>query len=310
MTWPTAPPVAALRVLRTAVGWRALQLALLVAGLSALGFLCGEQAHAAEGARTPTALVAGLSAPSPTVRPADAVTTVTSVSEQVARASTRPHGPHRHLPVTRPRPHRQLRAQQPVSVSVSLTVRLPAVPDSPAASDLPHPPALPAPPGLPSLPAFPELPSLPALSDLPAPPVVPGPPDAPALPSSPSPVGTRTPPAGGAEGTAVAVAADRSAYGSAGSVAVGPMRAAHRVAPARGGAPTAPSPASAPAQQGPTGDPVGGAASGGGVARHGDAYAVVTPCHRPSLLPALGDAADSDVVEAQDRYRDVPVFPG
>lgn len=112
----------------------------------------------------------------------------------------------------------------------------------------------------------------------------------------------------------MAVAADRSAYGSAGSVADGPMRAAHRVVPARGGAPTAPSPASAPAQQGPTGgptgDPVGGAASGGGVARHGDAYAVVTPCHRPALLPALGDAADSDVVEAQDRYRDVPVFPG
>ncbi|MEV6531515.1 hypothetical protein AB0M86_18260 [Streptomyces sp. NPDC051639] len=54
---PTAaPPVAgaALRLLRTAAGRRALQAAVLVGGVFALGFLCGEQAHAADG-RTPTA---------------------------------------------------------------------------------------------------------------------------------------------------------------------------------------------------------------------------------------------------------------
>ncbi|MEU0041370.1 hypothetical protein ABZ063_47515, partial [Streptomyces sp. NPDC006333] len=55
---PTAaPPVAgaALRLLRTAAGRRALQASLLVGGVFALGFLCGEQARAADG-RTPTAL--------------------------------------------------------------------------------------------------------------------------------------------------------------------------------------------------------------------------------------------------------------
>ncbi|MFI5810507.1 hypothetical protein ACIA7S_05925 [Streptomyces sp. NPDC051643] len=54
---PTAaPPVAgaALRLLRTAAGRRALQAAVLVGGVFALGFLCGEQAHAVDG-RTPTA---------------------------------------------------------------------------------------------------------------------------------------------------------------------------------------------------------------------------------------------------------------
>ncbi|MER7185862.1 hypothetical protein ABT404_41480, partial [Streptomyces hyaluromycini] len=44
-----------MRVLRTAPGRRALQLALLVGGLLALGFLCGQQAQAAEGVpSTPT----------------------------------------------------------------------------------------------------------------------------------------------------------------------------------------------------------------------------------------------------------------
>ncbi|MGI5457214.1 hypothetical protein ACQEWB_29425 [Streptomyces sp. CA-249302] len=49
MTWPAALPGAALRVMRTAVGRRALQVVVVVGGLFALGFFCGEQAHAAEG---------------------------------------------------------------------------------------------------------------------------------------------------------------------------------------------------------------------------------------------------------------------
>ncbi|MFJ8197767.1 hypothetical protein [Streptomyces sp. NPDC096152] len=49
MTWPAALSVAALRVMRTAAGRRALRLGLLVGALFALGFLCGEQAHAADG---------------------------------------------------------------------------------------------------------------------------------------------------------------------------------------------------------------------------------------------------------------------
>ncbi|MEV7240186.1 hypothetical protein AB0N92_02820 [Streptomyces sp. NPDC093248] len=49
MTLTAAPFGTAVRTLRTAAGRRALQLALLLGGLLALGFLCGEQAHAAEG---------------------------------------------------------------------------------------------------------------------------------------------------------------------------------------------------------------------------------------------------------------------
>lgn len=48
MTWPAALPGVAVRILRTAAGRRALQVGLLVGGLFVLGFLCGEQAHAAE----------------------------------------------------------------------------------------------------------------------------------------------------------------------------------------------------------------------------------------------------------------------
>ncbi|MFF1770697.1 hypothetical protein [Streptomyces sp. NPDC058249] len=53
MPLPAALPGAALRMTRTTAGRRALQVALLVGGLFALGFLCGEQAHAAEGAKPP-----------------------------------------------------------------------------------------------------------------------------------------------------------------------------------------------------------------------------------------------------------------
>ncbi|WP_435253559.1 hypothetical protein [Streptomyces sp. 1222.5] len=52
MTFPAALVGASVRVLRTAAGRRALHLLLLVGGLFALGFLCGEQAHAADGTAT------------------------------------------------------------------------------------------------------------------------------------------------------------------------------------------------------------------------------------------------------------------
>lgn len=49
LTWSAAFPGVAARVLRGAFGRRALQVGLLVGGLFVLGFLCGEQAHAADG---------------------------------------------------------------------------------------------------------------------------------------------------------------------------------------------------------------------------------------------------------------------
>ncbi|MZG15776.1 hypothetical protein GTY44_20180, partial [Streptomyces sp. SID5914] len=48
MIWSAALPGAALRVLRTAAGRRALHVALLVGGLFVLGLLCGGRAHAAD----------------------------------------------------------------------------------------------------------------------------------------------------------------------------------------------------------------------------------------------------------------------
>ncbi|MFY7568628.1 hypothetical protein ACOT81_29785 [Streptomyces sp. WI04-05B] len=49
MNRPAALPVAVLRVTRAVAGRRALRVAVLVGGLFAFGFLCGERAHAAEG---------------------------------------------------------------------------------------------------------------------------------------------------------------------------------------------------------------------------------------------------------------------
>ncbi|MEV7072877.1 hypothetical protein [Streptomyces sp. NPDC093990] len=49
MTWSAAFPGAVARVLRAVGGRRALHVGLLVGGLFVLGFLCGEQAHAADG---------------------------------------------------------------------------------------------------------------------------------------------------------------------------------------------------------------------------------------------------------------------
>ncbi|MEH0472382.1 hypothetical protein ACN6K4_000062 [Streptomyces hayashii] len=273
MTWPTALPVAALRVLRTAAGRRALQLVLLVAGLSALGFLCDGQAHAVEGAPAPTVLIAEVSGPAQTVGSTDAVTTVRSVSEQTGRASIRLRTPVR----TEERVRTEGRVRVERLVRAEGLVRPSAEGADGTVVDVSSP--------------TPSAPSLPAADG-------------------------RGPVARGAarvrtgEAPAAVAAADGSAYGPAGSVAGGPSRATHRAGPARNGPPADPSPTSTPAHQGPTGDPAGGPASDSGVARHGDAHAVVTPCHRQVLWQALGAAADSDVVETQDRYRDVPVFPG
>lgn len=77
MTWPAALSVAALRVMRTAAGRCALQLALLVGGLFVLGFLCGEQAHAADGVTSATSVTSAASARVTPSAPADGVRELT-----------------------------------------------------------------------------------------------------------------------------------------------------------------------------------------------------------------------------------------
>ncbi|MEU6176684.1 hypothetical protein [Streptomyces coeruleorubidus] len=59
MTWSAALPGAAVRMPRTAAGWRALRVALLVGGVLVIGLLCGERAYAADGVRALTDGTAG-----------------------------------------------------------------------------------------------------------------------------------------------------------------------------------------------------------------------------------------------------------
>ena len=87
--------------MRTAAGRRALQVVLLVGGLFALGFLCGEQAHAAE-----RALPASSSEVAPTA-PADGVRSLTSGAvAAVGRLANAPAAPAAHpaAPAAEPKP--------------------------------------------------------------------------------------------------------------------------------------------------------------------------------------------------------------
>lgn len=113
---PTAaPPLAgaALRLLRTAAGRRALQASLLVGGLLALGFLCGERAYASDG-RTATVTSAPVaSTPARAARPVLAGATRASAG----RFTGNPAGPQESSPGDRkpqrpPEPARKPEPQQ------------------------------------------------------------------------------------------------------------------------------------------------------------------------------------------------------
>ncbi|GAA4068105.1 hypothetical protein GCM10022233_49650 [Streptomyces shaanxiensis] len=83
-------PVAALRVLRTAAGRRALQVALVVGGLFALGFLCGERAYAADGVSVGSGTA---STPSISVSSVPSVSSASSVSAPDASVGASPSAP-------------------------------------------------------------------------------------------------------------------------------------------------------------------------------------------------------------------------
>jgi hypothetical protein len=90
LTWPAVPPYPALRIPRTAVGRRALQVALLVGGLFALGFLCAGQASAAEPVPTATATAAT----SARIAPVDGVRSlVDGAVERLAKPPAEPEMP-------------------------------------------------------------------------------------------------------------------------------------------------------------------------------------------------------------------------
>ncbi|MEU5596505.1 hypothetical protein [Streptomyces sp. NPDC020298] len=276
MTWPAALPGAAVRVLRTAAGRRALQLVLLVGGLFALGFVCGEQAHAAEG--TPS--VASVSAVSP-VSPVSSVTSVTA--EDVVRTVSA------HVP-------------RPVGDVVGTVTR--GLDEVQAQAKAPSLPELPAPPKLPAPPAV----------EVPGPQQPGGPETASPSPASSSTghVGTAARTDSRTEHRTERRTEPRTTVtapqGPRVTLGIGtPVTRVHA------GGPRTAERAGAPSRPAPTGDPDGAlanrAAVGDGTSRHADA-AAVTPDPRAPLRLAPGAIARVGAPGTRDRYRDIPVFPG
>ncbi|MFJ9565392.1 hypothetical protein ACIRQQ_35815 [Streptomyces fuscichromogenes] len=284
MTSPAVLPGAAVRVSRTVPGRRALQLALLVGGLLALGLLCGQRAQAAEGVPA-------------TPSPASVVTQKLPVPDVLTarRAPRLPEVPTvSAVPLVTVAPvvdsvHEIVRSvAETVTATVTGTVRqvtqLPVV----------------------------QVPELPVGSEPPA-----GSAPAPVTPE-PEPKPTPRPTHAG---TPVAHDAgrerSRTETGAAATTAVsyGPRITAVPRTPggaAQAGGHRAARPVDAPAHHAPPGDPdgaLGKAAVDGTASRHADAH-VVTFTDRAPLGLVPGAAVRLDAAGTRDRYRDVPVFPG
>jgi hypothetical protein len=303
------------RMTRTAAGRRALRLALLVAGLFALGLLCGERARAADGlvptvpasssvrvvrpgaplpvahaaARTVTHATDAVTHVTDTVTPPHVTDTVAQVGDTVTRVTDTV----RH--VVRPAADSVVR---PVGDLVETVT-----------GELGQAPPKTLPP-LPSLPSLPELPELPEVPGLPGPPSLPG-------------AGGQVPSAGSAPQRSGAGAVPSSPHavvrhGDAGPVGptyYGPARLATDTdGVAVRGEHRGVTPGPGADRQAPPGDPTGAlggqSAVDSGTPRHGDPHAVVTPSHRPPLRFGPGVPVAVPAAETRDRYRDIPVFPG
>ncbi|GAX52205.1 hypothetical protein [Streptomyces olivochromogenes] len=313
------------RMTRTAAGRRALRLALLVAGLFALGVLCGERAHAADGAdelvpTVPTSSsvrVVKPGAPLSVAHPAaHTVTHVTDtvtharVTEAVTHACVTDTVTHAHVTdtvaqvgdtitrvtdtvrhVVRPAADRVVR---PVGDLVeTVTGELGQAP----------------PKTLPSLPSSPSLPEVPGLPD----------------PASLPGAGGQVPSAGSGPQHSGAGAVPSSSHAVVRHADAGPVGPTY-YGPARLGTDTdgvavrgehrgaAPGPGPGPDRQAPPGDPTGAlggqSAVDSGTPRHGDPHAVVTPSHRTPLRLVPGVPAAVTAAGTRDRYRDIPLFPG
>ncbi|GAA2510797.1 hypothetical protein GCM10010276_66830 [Streptomyces longisporus] len=329
--------------MRTAAGRRALQVVLLVGGLFALGLLCGEQAHAAEG--VPTAS----SSEVVTTAPADGVRALTSDTVATVSRLTQPPRPQQAAP-DKPKPKApaaQAPAQAPAPVPAPTDPR-------PA----PNPRALPATPGaagriltpstgelvrsvgdrvvqpvgglvetvtaqlgrvtaqIPPLASWPSLPGLPGSPSMPGLPALPGFPSSPGR-ILPAPVAQAPQPGvAGHSGTEGAVDDRRSAATASGTT-YGPRLVVDVTAgdatAAQGGGRRATGAGHAPAHQAPDGDPAGvpanRAAVDNGTSRHADAHAVALS-HRPLVRLVPGAAVRTAAAGTRDRHRDIPVFPG
>ncbi|MFJ9103896.1 hypothetical protein ACIRJM_36140 [Streptomyces sp. NPDC102405] len=323
MTWSAAVPGATVRVLRAAFGRRALQVGLLVGGLFVLGFLCGEQAQAADGiGALPGKAVGQLVKPPAeprakhTVTPEDTATpafTDTAKGSSPQQVASKPDADALADPaddkVLRPvvedvvgalaggvvRPVGDL--VETVTTGLTETVGIPAGSTLPTLPSLPEPPSWPTLPTVPGVPTVPGLPGIPSQT-LPAPaPVTPAPQPQPGAHAATKPAGDE-----GSAGDDAVYGPRLAGHGTVTEAAAHPS--AHR---------TTTSAAHAPAHQAPS-DNQGGALGGksavdNGSSRHGDAYAV-TLDNRAPLRLVPGAAASVDVAGTRDRHRDIPVFPG
>jgi len=341
LTLSAALPDAALRVMRTAAGRRALHVVLLVGGLFALGFLCGEQAHAADGAVPTTGQVvqSATSALGQVVEPKAPVKSPVKQGASTPEAGSIPSKTVKHVTNTARHTVRDVvrpAADKVVPRAVGDVVR-PAADDvvPPAADDVVQTPAddvvrpigdlvktvtgglvgapseglptLPSLPSAPSLLSLPSLPSVPSLSGLPAIPGVGGqtPPAGSAPQQSGGAVEQPGPGAGHGAGQLRSDVAAASSYGPGVVVDRGGAEAGRDHDGVRAG--------QAPAHQAPPGDPTGAlgnqSAVDNGAPRYGDPHAV-NPNHRAPLRLVPGAFAVVTAAETRDRYRDIPVFPG
>ena len=314
MNWPAELSGAAVRVTRTAVGrrvrQRVLQVALLVGGLFALGFLCGGQAQAADGVTGQRPVIPAVAS---TAKP---VPRVASTAKPVPVAKQVPASVPVLAPVLTPVLAQVSdtveRVVRPVTDVVTKTVTevVTKTPSLPALPTLPSVPTIPI-PSVPTVPSVPVVPGQPA-SPVPTPPAH----TAPVPTPVPAPVRSTPQPSGAGQRADVRPAEVTAGvgdpygphYGTDTGDAVGAVGHAvvgHALSSSVGHAPVR--------HQAPAGDPDGALRNQSGVdsgsSRHCDAQAVTSE-YRVAVRIVPGGVARVDAAETQDRYRDVPVFPG
>ncbi|MER6130987.1 hypothetical protein [Streptomyces sp. NPDC001815] len=314
MALSAALPGAAPRASRTAVGRRALHVALLVGGLFVLGLLCGEQARAADGVAQGST-TAGLFRPAvPDSEPPTVTSpTVTSPNADEVQRVVRPVTER----VVRPAAEHVVRpVEDLVDRMTGGIAEQPAPPQWwPPVPPLPTVPGTPGVPGVPGTPGAPGLPESPGLPGLPE------------APGQNSPAGSAPRQPGGAaekherverkaRGETGWAYGPRLLSGSVAAVTVTEVRLradAREVHGARDAYDT-------PAPQTPTHWPPDGdatptdalgrhCAADKGSSRHGDAQ-VVGSHERGRPLLAPGPTADVTASGTRDRFRDVPASPG
>ncbi|MEU9590081.1 hypothetical protein AB0D84_10190 [Streptomyces sp. NPDC048193] len=326
-----ALPGAALRVMRTAAGWRALRLALLVGGLFVLGAVCGERAQAAEGAPSVPEAVGRVLDVLPAERaqasPAGGTPPAAPASRPGRAAGPTVAGDLRPVTglVVRTVTDQVVRPVGDVVGAVTEELGAAARVAVPPLEALPKPPSEPSLPALPSPPppsstppdvsGLPGLPDRPGLSELPGRPVPPardaGPATAP--PTAPDVHAAEADSDDGAAASAGAAAGGPAdvpavAYGPALDGDGGARFTAHDDARGVTSGPPVPAPAHRAPAGGADGALGAGTGADGGMTRHGDVHALA-PHHPAPVRLVPGAVAHADAPEPREPYRDVPVSP-